>query len=58
VAQIWLVTHSQALAAALAEHGAIDPRIVIKREGETWMEGLRLLAISPSARWRADAGRQ
>lgn len=41
--QIWLVTHSQALAAALAEHGAIAPRIVIKRKGETWMEGLRLL---------------
>jgi predicted ATPase len=41
--QIWLVTHSQALAAALAEHGAIEPRTVIKRKGETWMEGLRLL---------------
>ena len=41
--QIWLVTHSQILAAALAEHGAIAPRIVIKRDGETWMEGLRLL---------------
>jgi predicted ATPase len=41
--QIWLVTHSRALAAALAEHGAIAPRIVIKRDGETWMEGLRLL---------------
>jgi predicted ATPase len=40
--QVWLVTHSQALAAALAEHGRIAPRTVIKRKGETWMEGLRL----------------
>ncbi len=41
-AQMWLVTHSQPLAAALAEHGGIKPRIVIKRNGETWIEGLRL----------------
>jgi len=27
---------------ALAEHGRIAPRTVIKRKGETWMEGLRL----------------
>jgi predicted ATPase len=40
--QVWLVTHSQPLAAALAEHGGIKPRIVIKRNGETWIEGLRL----------------
>ena len=36
--QVWLVTHSQ----PLAEHGGIKPRIVIKRNGETWIEGLRL----------------
>ena len=40
--QMWLVTHSERLAAALAKHGKIKPRIVIKREGETWIEGLRL----------------
>jgi len=40
--QVWLVTHSQVLAVALAEHGSIAPRTVIKRKGETWMEGLRL----------------
>ena len=40
--QIWLVTHSQALADAIAEHGGVKPRIVIKRKGETWIEGLRL----------------
>jgi predicted ATPase len=41
-AQIWLVTHSQALALALAEYGNIAPRHVIKRKGETWIEGLTL----------------
>jgi predicted ATPase len=40
--QMWLVTHSERLAAALAKHGRIKPRIVIKREGETWIEGLQL----------------
>jgi predicted ATPase len=40
--QIWLVTHSQILADAIAKHGGTRPRIVIKREGETWIEGLRL----------------
>lgn len=40
--QIWLVTHSQALAAALAVHGGVKPHTVIKRNGETWLAGLRL----------------
>jgi predicted ATPase len=40
--QIWLVTHSDILADALARHGGAQPRRVIKRKGETWMEGLRL----------------
>jgi predicted ATPase len=40
--QIWLVTHSQILADAIAKHGGTKPRIVIKRDGETWIEGLRL----------------
>jgi predicted ATPase len=44
--QVWLVTHSQTLAGALAEHGRITPRTVIKRKGETWMEGLRLTGVS------------
>ena len=38
--QIWLVTHSERLAAALARHGAIKPRTVFKKNGETWIEGL------------------
>jgi predicted ATPase len=40
--QIWVVTHSQILAEAFAAHGRITPRTVIKRNGETWIDGLRL----------------
>jgi len=40
--QIWVVTHSERLAAAFAAGGAVAPRTVIKRNGETWIEGLRL----------------
>ena len=40
--QIWLVTHSELFAAALAQAGAIIPRIVLKREGATWIDGLRI----------------
>jgi predicted ATPase len=40
--QVWLVTHSLALAAAIAAHGGITPRTVIKRDGATWLEGLGL----------------
>jgi predicted ATPase len=39
--QIWLVTHSERLAAALAKHGRVQPRAVIKKDGETWIEGLK-----------------
>ncbi|SKA03441.1 Predicted ATPase [Enhydrobacter aerosaccus] len=38
--QIWLVTHSERLALALAKHGGVQPRTVLKKEGETWIEGL------------------
>jgi predicted ATPase len=41
--QVWLVTHSERLAQALAEHGQIKPRLVVKRDGATWIEGLRLI---------------
>jgi predicted ATPase len=40
--QIWLVTHSERLAAAITANGGTRPRVVIKRAGETWIEGLRL----------------
>lgn len=38
--QIWLVTHSERLAGAIAEHGAVKPLTVIKRKGATWIDGL------------------
>ena len=40
--QIWVVTHSQRLAAAFAAEGNATPRTVVKRNGETWIEGLRV----------------
>ena len=40
--QVWLVSHSEALAAALAEAGGVTPRIVVKRDGATCIEGLRV----------------
>jgi predicted ATPase len=40
--QVWVVTHSERLADALKSVGSISPRTVIKRNGETWIEGLRL----------------
>ena len=40
--QIWLVTHSERLADGVAQHGGARPRLVVKRDGETWIEGLRL----------------
>jgi predicted ATPase len=40
--QVWVVTHSERLADALKSAGNISPRTVIKRNGETWLEGLRL----------------
>ncbi len=40
--QVWLVTHSERLAAAVAEAGGVRPRVVTKRDGATWIEGLRL----------------
>jgi predicted ATPase len=40
--QVWLVTHSERLAEGVAEYGGARPRTVLKRDGETWIEGLRL----------------
>jgi predicted ATPase len=40
--QIWVVTHSDRLAEAVARYGKVDPRTVVKRDGETWIEGLKL----------------
>lgn len=38
--QIWVVTHSQPLADAIAEHTGCVPRQVVRRNGETWLDGL------------------
>jgi predicted ATPase len=40
--QIWVVTHSERLADAFVACGDLKPRTVIKRDGETWIEGLKL----------------
>lgn len=40
--QIWLVTHSERLANAIEEISGIAPRRVVKKDGETWIEGLKL----------------
>ena len=45
--QIWLVTHSERLAAAIASDGAIEPLTVIKRKGATWIDGLNFAGVFP-----------
>ena len=40
--QVWVVTHSERLAAAFEACGKVRPHTVIKRNGETWIEGLNL----------------
>jgi predicted ATPase len=40
--QVWLVTHSERLADAILAEGGTRPHRVIKREGATWIEGLKL----------------
>lgn len=38
--QLWVVTHSQALADAIAAETGVLPREVVRREESTWIEGL------------------
>jgi predicted ATPase len=40
--QIWVVTHSERFADALAGSANVKPRTVIKRDGGTWIDGLKL----------------
>jgi predicted ATPase len=42
--QVWIVTHSRELATALEKAAGVRPLTVIKREGETWIEGLTIAA--------------
>lgn len=41
--QIWVVTHSEALAVTLSEETLIVPRTVFKKDGATWLKGLKLI---------------
>jgi predicted ATPase len=41
-AQVWIVTHSRDLATALENAAGAHPLTVIKRKGETWIEGLTI----------------
>lgn len=40
--QIWIVTHSETLASAVQERCGVRPRRVIRRDGATWIDGMRL----------------
>jgi predicted ATPase len=40
--QVWIVTHSQALAEALEREAGVAPYVVVKEDGATWIEGLKL----------------
>jgi predicted ATPase len=40
--QVWVVTHSERLAEAFESYGKVRPHTVIKRNGETWIDGLNL----------------
>ena len=42
-ARIWVVTHSDALGAELEKLTVTPPRQVIKRDAETWIDGLSIL---------------
>ncbi|PLU73942.1 ATPase [Sinorhizobium medicae] len=39
--QIWIVTHSELLAAEVHRRCGVRPRRVIRREGATWIDGMR-----------------
>ncbi|MBW6423905.1 AAA family ATPase [Rhizobium sp. XQZ8] len=43
--QIWIVTHSQMLASAVEERCGVRPKRVIRKEGATWIEGMRLTGV-------------
>jgi predicted ATPase len=40
--QIWIVTHSERLAEAVRERCGARPRRVIREDGSTWIDGMRL----------------
>ncbi|MCP4318578.1 MAG: AAA family ATPase [Hyphomicrobiales bacterium] len=38
--QVWVVTHSEAMAAAISERCGVRAKTVIRRDGATWIEGM------------------
>lgn len=43
--QIWVVTHSGALASAISERCGVRPKTVIRKDGATWIEGMRITGL-------------
>lgn len=43
--QIWIVTHSGQLASAVEERCGVRQKRVIRRDGATWIEGMRLTGL-------------
>ncbi|MGV8954353.1 MAG: AAA family ATPase [Cypionkella sp.] len=43
--QVWVVTHSQVLADALAAETGVLPRQVVRKDGGTWLEGLNQIGL-------------
>ncbi|PKA40701.1 AAA family ATPase [Rhizobium sullae] len=43
--QVWVVTHSELLAAAVGERCGVRARRVVRQDGATWIEGMRLTGI-------------
>ncbi len=40
--QIWIVTHSERLAEAVSQRCGVRFRHVVRQDGKTWIEGMRL----------------
>lgn len=45
--QVWIVTHSERLAEAVQERCGLRPLRVIRKDGATWIEGMRLTGVMP-----------
>jgi predicted ATPase len=43
--QIWIVTHSEILAEAIRERCGVRPKRVVRDDGATWIEGMRLTGM-------------
>ena len=44
--QIWIVTHSEHLAAAVFARCGARPKRVIRQDGATWIDGMRLTGVT------------